>query len=832
MQPEGPRGPSAHRRRRTLRLRTLLVLLAVVPTVAMGAQVVVTAERLLDQSAHLRSDVAAGERIGLPLYDVVVRMQAERRTTAARWAGFSVPEERMSGDRAATDRAAAAFRRAAAAGGAGSEEADRRLREVLEALDDLDAHRERADAGIGSPDSTVVYYTNAISQMIRFYQDEFSHTEDGELTAESRVVVTMFSAAEMLAQEDTVIALAGPSRNLPASRFADFVNAVGAQRYLYDRWIVPYLPPEDGDLYAELAGSEAWQARARIENQILSEHKDVGNGVRLPAEVAGWGAAQDTWGPRLDTLNKQRTRGLLASGDAQAAALEAEVAWLIAASGGALLLVAGIVALTTRSVLRRLRLLHERTVTVAEETLPDVVATLQQGRPVDGGVLPAVRGERDEVGRISDAFARVVAVSVDGHRQLAAERHGFGMFAAGIASRTGNLVSRQLTLTEELQDTFGSDEALLAQLMRADQLTVGMRRQIENLLILAGGEIPDPHTEPMRVADLLREAAAEVEDFRRIERQALDEISVQPSVLSQISHLLAELLDNATRFSPPRTKVVIRAEVVADGLSVEVEDRGPRVTAATYEEMNSRLHSAPPYAVLAENAHRLGLFVVGHLADQLGATVTLRRSVYGGTSAVVIIPGELLVPTEQPPATPSAAPAAPLPAAVPVAPAATVAPAPQPRRAEEGKPELVLHLGAGLPVRQSARERTPDAGQAQGQAHARTHEHVPGPEHRQAGDSAPPALPVAADVARPVARPLARQTGTGRPALPERIPQTHMAVQLRDQRASGGTADDTAARDGTAAGRDSATPEEVADAWDDYEQGTQKVEEELRQDQP
>src|SRR5439155_9543085 len=137
------------------------------------------------------------------------------------------------------------------------------------------------------------------------------------------------------------------------------------------------------------------------------------------------------------------------------------------------------------------------------------------------------------------------------HRQLADERHGFGLFAAGIASRTGNLVSRQLSLTEDLQDTFGHDEALLAQLMKADQLTVGMRRQVENLLILAGGEIPDPHTEPMRVADLLREAASEVEDFRRIERVALDEISVEPRVISQISHLLAELLDNATRFSPP-----------------------------------------------------------------------------------------------------------------------------------------------------------------------------------------------------------------------------------------------------------------------------------------
>ncbi|MET8756215.1 hypothetical protein ABZW32_39940, partial [Streptomyces sp. NPDC004667] len=121
----------------------------------------------------------------------------------------------------------------------------------------------------------------------------------------------------------------------------------------------------------------------------------------------------------------------------------------------------------------------------------------------------------------------------------------------------------------------------------------GMRRQIENLLIRAGG-IPDPHTEPMRVADLLREAAAEVEDFRRIERQALDEASVEPHAISQIGHLQAEPLDNATRFSPPRSKVVVRAELVADGLSFEIEDRGPRVPAARSRRREPRPDAPAP----------------------------------------------------------------------------------------------------------------------------------------------------------------------------------------------------------------------------------------------
>ncbi|MET9514392.1 nitrate- and nitrite sensing domain-containing protein [Streptomyces sp. NPDC002994] len=729
----------------------------------MSAQVVVTVDRSLDQSAHLRSDVAVGERIGVPAYQLMVALQAERTMTAARWAGSAVSDGELHQRRAATDRAADEFRRKAD----GALAATGYVAELKRSLADLAAFRERADARSGGADRTIGYYSDLVDTIIRVYQNQFSHAEDAELIQESGLVVTVFTVSEMVARETTILATAGPSRRLSPSGFAEFVNSVGSQRYQYDEWVAPYLTAEDKAAYDQVFASDGWKTKVRIEDAVISDHQNTASGIKLPKEADAWGAAYDKFAGRVAALDAKQGRALLVHADAKATQLENEVIWLIAGNGAVLFAVAGVVVFTTRSVLRRLRGLHESTVAIAEETLPDVVARLQRGQPVDADALPSPTGAQDEVGRINDAFARVVAVSVDGHRQLSDERHGFGMFAAGIASRTGNLVSRQLSLTEDLQDTFGHNEALLAQLMRSDQLTVGMRRQIENLLILAGGEIPDPHTEPMRVADLLREAAAEVEDFRRIDRQALDEISVEPRVISQISHLLAELLDNATRFSPPKSKVVIRAELVADGLLVEIEDRGPRVTPASYEEMNRRLHSAPPYAVLAQNAHRLGLFVVGHLADQLPATVTLRRSVYGGTSAVVIIPGELLVPTER-------------------------EPAPKPEPVVRAKPEPAV------------RAKPEPAPRAKSE-----------PANRR-----PPAAERSPDSARPL-RAVA-PAGTPRPTLPERVPHTHIAEQLRDPRPPAEAA----------AGQEATTPEEVADAWADYEQGTQKVEAELRQDQP
>lgn len=784
-EPEGIRRQSTTRRRRTVRLRTLLIWLAVVPTVAMGTQVTVTAERLLAQSDKLRSDVAAAEQVGAPLYTLMVDMQAERTATAARWADNDGSEGELRVRREATDLAAAEFRRLAV-------DPSRSFSEVTRQLEKLAGYRQRADSRSGAADSTLAYYSEVIGKVIQVYQQEFSHAEDAELAQASRPVVSMLQATEMVAREDTVLALAGPSGELTFVGYDQFVSALGAQRYLHEALIVPHLTARDERFYERVVGSADWQTKTRIESAVLSGHKDIVSGIKLPAEVGGWSSAHANFSVQMTTLNIDLARSVLARGEAKAGELQTEVAWLIGGSAGGLLAVVVVVFFTTRSVLRRLNKLHERTVTVAERTLPDVVARLQRGQSVDPEALPAVTGDRDEVGRISDAFARAVEVSVDGHRRLAAERHGFGLFASGIASRTGNLVSRQLSLTEDLQDTFGHDEALLAELMRADQLTVGMRRQIENLLILAGGEVPDPHTEPMRVADLLREAAAEVEDFRRIERQALDETSVEPSAISQISHLLAELLDNATRFSPPKSKVVIRAELVTDGLSVEIEDRGPRVSPERYEEMNGRLHEAPPYSVLAQNAHRLGLFVVGHLADQLRATVTLRRSVYGGTSAVVILPRQLLVATD--PQTPREIEAQPrvlelLPAPAPV-PAAPVSSEPAPEPAPAPEPEPVVRTSAGLPSR---RTKAPVAVAA--------------------------AVSAPAPVAVPV--PVPAPARTARPALPERVPQTHIAEQLREPRAQ-----ESVVRP------DTATPEEVADAWADYEQGTQTVEEELRRDQP
>ncbi len=384
IEPEGTGGQSPTRRRRTLRLRTLLIWLAIVPILAMSIQVVMTAQRLMHQSEQLRADVAVGERIDVPLTRLMVKVQAERRMTATRWAGGSVSEKELRERRAATDRAADEFRRAAdGALAATGREDEHYVAELKHSLADLAAFRERADARSGDADRTIGYYSDLVDRIIRVYQNEFSHAEDAELIQESGLVVTVFTVSEMIARETTILAMAGPSRRLSPSGFAEFVNSVGSQRYQYDEWVAPYLTAEDRAAYDQVFASDGWKAKVRIEDAVISDHQNTASGIKLPKEADAWRAAYDEFAARVAALDAKQGRALLVHADAKATQLENEVIWLIVGNGAAVFAVAAVIVLTTRSVLRRLRGLHQRTVAIAEDTLPDVIARLQRAQPVD-----------------------------------------------------------------------------------------------------------------------------------------------------------------------------------------------------------------------------------------------------------------------------------------------------------------------------------------------------------------------------------------------------------------------------------------------------------------
>jgi signal transduction histidine kinase len=272
----------------------------------------------------------------------------------------------------------------------------------------------------------------------------------------------------------------------------------------------------------------------------------------------------------------------------------------------------------------------------------------QETAVTDGDAAPA-----DSTGAVRTAEFAAVATALADIRQSAADaaaadaglRSGLRQVFVSLGKRNQSLVHRQLRIIDKLeQEASGSTE--LGDLFALDHLTTRMRRHAESLTVLAGEAPGRPWSGPVPVIDVMRAAAAEVEDYKRVEVRSDAEQAIAAPAVTDMIHLLAELVENATLFSPSNTKVEVRAESVANGFVIEVEDRGLGIPRGQLQEINERL-ADPPDVDLAD-ADRLGLFVAGKLAARHGVQVSLCPSPYRGTKAVVVLPGGIIVPDVQP----------------------------------------------------------------------------------------------------------------------------------------------------------------------------------------
>jgi len=186
-----------------------------------------------------------------------------------------------------------------------------------------------------------------------------------------------------------------------------------------------------------------------------------------------------------------------------------------------------------------------------------------------------------------------------------------------------------------------TDPDVLEDLFKMDHLTTRMRRHAEGLIILSGAPPGRSWSAPVKLIDVMRGAVAEVEDYARVTVSTQSRAALSGSAVTDVIHLLAELIENATTLSPPFTQVRVGGETVAKGFAIEIEDRGLGMSPQKLHELNERL--ANPQDINPANTEQLGLFVVGQLARRHGISVMLRPSPYGGTTAVMLIPLALLV---------------------------------------------------------------------------------------------------------------------------------------------------------------------------------------------
>ncbi|MFG2728813.1 nitrate- and nitrite sensing domain-containing protein [Streptomyces canus] len=315
-------------------------------------------------------------------------------------------------------------------------------------------------------------------------------------------------------------------------------------------------------------------------------------------------------------------------------------AFIVGAAVVVALLLAFILAgAVARQMSRSMRQLRNAAFGIAEQRLPMLVDQLSRTDPgrVDTRVAPIPINTKDEIGEVARAFDQVHREAVRLASEQALLRGNINAIFTNLSRRNQSLIEGQLTLITDLENN-EADPDQLENLFRLDHLATRMRRNGENLLVLAGEEPGRRWDQPVPLVDVLRAASSEVEQYERVELSGVPEAEIHGRAVTDLVHLLAELLENATTFSSPQTKVRVTATRLPDGrIMIEIHDKGIGLTAEDFADINHKL--ANPPTVDAAISQRMGLFVVGRLSDRHGIRVQLRPSgEQAGTTSLVMLP--------------------------------------------------------------------------------------------------------------------------------------------------------------------------------------------------
>ncbi|MFF3440665.1 nitrate- and nitrite sensing domain-containing protein [Streptosporangium sp. NPDC002721] len=591
-----------------------------------------------DGIALLRSG-ALYQTVGVTSTELGLQLQAER-TQSSVAISSRVLTSGMGEQRARTDRAVEGFRQAAVGNDSGSPELRNSLDELLRRLDKLPSVRSGVDSGQHSRLDVLSNYNQILDAVFLVY-DQMVVVPDLSIFQQAAAMQGMGNAHEMIARENALISGALIDYRLSEEERKAFGEYVATRRFLHTRGAAS-LDAELGAQYRATFASAAFEKFTDLEKAIAGSSRG-----RLSPAASTWKATTDGISTWLDQVNLAASKKLAERVEGVAAGIMIRI--LIAGGVGLIAVVASIIISVRfgRRLATELAGLRSAALDLADVRLPRVVDRLRRGEDVDvrAEAPPIEAGGSTEVHDVAHAFGSVQRTAVEAAVGQANLRRGVSQVFVNLARRKQSLLHRQLTLLDSMQRR-ATDPDSLEDLFRLDHLTTRMRRHAEGLIILSGAAPGRSWRKPVPVIDVLRAAIAEVEDYTRVNVAPVPDVSLDGAAVADITHLVAELIENATIFSPPQTVVTVRGDVVANGFAVEVEDRGLGLSAAEYEAINERLASPPEFDLA--DSDRLGLFVVGQLASRHGVQVILRGSPFGGTTAIVLIPRSVIAQQDSP----------------------------------------------------------------------------------------------------------------------------------------------------------------------------------------
>jgi len=625
---------------RTRSIRALLAPIYVVPLASLVALWVfaasLTALNALREHNYNTENKLYGAQAQTLNLDLVLE-----RSAVFVWlsGGRKAPLSSLHAERMATDAAVTAFERGMRSGsGMIIRSARPALDRFTAALATLGRIRAEIDAGQLTALEAFRAYNAIIGIQFPFYA-QLIVVNDASLYRQATASLLAGRALEMAEREVTLIngALADRGRMNRPERLL-FAQTVAVQRQLIGD-ALGEMQPSLAATYRSVYNSPAHASFATIENKIIAS---IGTGRPIPVNARQWGQVSFSFLAGGDSAERQ-DRSLLASeGTRLGDRLLLEV---LLAGGLGLIAVVGSTVLMIRfggRISRELTGLQRSALELADERLPRVVEQLSHGQDVEESARSGqpVSARIAEIAKVAEAFASVQSTAVEAAAGQARLRRGVSQVFRNLAWRSQSLLHRQLALLDRMERR-STDPGALEELFQLDHLTTRMRRHAEGLIILSGESPGRGWRQPVPVVDVLRGAIAEVEDYTRVSVVTKLADTVAGNAVADVIHLLAELIENATTNSPDNTEVTVRAERVANGLAVEVEDRGLGITDAEMVAANARF-ADPPEFDLADS-DKLGFFVIGRLAARHQIKITLRPSAYGGLAAIVLLPHAITI---------------------------------------------------------------------------------------------------------------------------------------------------------------------------------------------
>ncbi|MGL4173267.1 MAG: nitrate- and nitrite sensing domain-containing protein [Actinomycetota bacterium] len=665
-----PRRPISTRRRRWWRdskIRTRIILILVVPLFAVAlinglhiANQVGTASAARDTAQLARLQIEASslvDALQVERTGAVVYLETNPEKYEAQPGGPSAESpvqndftrgsgERFRSSAEATDEQIETYKQEAAkirddvSVSLGS-----RFDAISGEIDRLAEVRKDVNAGDLSTSAITLQYTTLVSDLISLGQESNLTTDDRQLSRQVSAAAAYARYKEYFAQEQALLADLFTQRTktseqtVSPQQTVDVIGVITAQEAEYNQFVGSATLAQR-ELASRVVSGERFITLLNLEQQFLSSSR---SGL-INGSQSDWIKASEARLNSMSSVQRSVIDSVVSNADALGTDALNELTRdvLVGLIAGLLALIIGL--LIARSMVRPLQQLRTDALDVAYRRLPAAVQAMQHGdSPQDLELVPVRGAGRDEIGQVAGAFTVVQQEAVRIAGEQAAMRQSVSAMFGNLARRSQTLVGRVINQIDVLERD-ESDPDRLQQIFHLDHLVTRMRRNDDNLLVLAGSDTASSWTEPASVRDVLRAAAAEVEQYQRIEMGIIEDASLVAGAVKDVVHLLAELMENATGYSSPRTSVIVDSRRVGERVIVEIEDRGVGLSAQSLQEANERLRSTPTLDVVA--SRRMGLYVVGRLAARHEIVVRLRAADGGGILAMVEFPSSIIARTD------------------------------------------------------------------------------------------------------------------------------------------------------------------------------------------